>query len=84
MPTVSAKRQVTLPKEICDRLGVSPGDEVAILEHNGRITIVKKVRGVSAGVLKHVRADDRHTDEESLLSALDVEQVDRHGKGGAG
>lgn len=66
MPTVSAKRQVTLPKELCDRLGVSPGDEVDILEHDGRITVLKKVHGASAGVLKHVKANDSYTDEESL------------------
>lgn len=25
MPILSAKRQVTLPKELCDRVGVRPG-----------------------------------------------------------
>lgn len=81
MPTVSAKRQVTLPKELCDRLGVSPGDEVDILEHDGRITVLKKVHGASAGVLKHVKANDSYTDEESLQSELDAQQVPRKGKG---
>jgi AbrB family looped-hinge helix DNA binding protein len=42
MPIVSPKRQVTLPKALCDRLRVRPGDQVEFLEHNGRMTILKK------------------------------------------
>ena len=71
MPILSAKRQVTLPKELCDRLQVRPGDQVEFLEHNGRITILKKARGSSAGVLKHLAADARFSDEESLRDALE-------------
>lgn len=70
MPTLSAKRQVTLPKELCDRLRVQPGDQVEFLEHNGRITILKKTRGASAGVLRHLKADAQFSDEESLRDAL--------------
>ena len=44
MPILSPKRQVTLPKELCDRLRVRPGDQVEFLEHNGRITILKKTK----------------------------------------
>lgn len=66
MPTVSSKRQVTLPKELCDRLNVNPGDDVDILEYAGKITILKKLKGASAGVLKHVKADVRYTETESL------------------
>ena len=70
MPILSPKRQVTLPKELCDRLRVRPGDQVEFLEHNGRITILKKARGASAAVLKHLKADARYSDEESLRDAL--------------
>ena len=70
MPILSPKRQVTLPKELCDRLRVGPGDQVEFLEHNGRITILKKARGASAAVLRHLQADARYSDEESLLGAL--------------
>lgn len=70
MPILSPKRQITLPKELCDRLRVSPGDALEILEHKGRITILKKLKGKSAGVLKHLRADRRYSDEESLHDAL--------------
>ncbi|HXN15498.1 MAG TPA: AbrB/MazE/SpoVT family DNA-binding domain-containing protein [Usitatibacter sp.] len=71
MPILSAKRQVTLPKELCDRLRVEPGDDLDFLEHNGRITILKKRKGSSGGVLKHLKADPRHSDEESVLSAIE-------------
>ncbi len=71
MSILSPKRQVTLPKELCDRLRVGPGDQLEFLEHNGRITILKKARGTSAAVLKHVAADARFSDEESLRDALE-------------
>ena len=70
MPILSPKRQVTLPKELCDRLRVQPGDQVEFLEHNGRITILKKARGASAAALRHLKADARYSDEESLRDAL--------------
>jgi AbrB family looped-hinge helix DNA binding protein len=70
MPTISAKRQITLPKTLCDRLQIEPGDSVDILEHKGRITVIKKSVGRSSGILKHLKADARHSDEDSLRSAL--------------
>ena len=70
MPILSPKRQVTLPKDLCDRLQVRPGDQLEFLEHNGRITILKKARGSSAAVLEHLKADARFSDEESLRDAL--------------
>ena len=75
MPILSPKRQVTLPKELCDRLRVRPGDHVDFLEHNGRITILKKVRGASAGVLRYLKADSRFSDDESLQDALDSKRA---------
>ena len=79
MPILSPKRQVTLPKELCDRLQVRPGDQVEFLEHNGRITLLKKVKGASAGVLRGLKADTRFSDEESLRGAL----TSKHAKGTA-
>ena len=70
MPILSPKRQVTLPKELCDRLQIRPGDQVEFLEHNGRITLLKKVKGASAGVLSHLKADTPFSDEESWRGAL--------------
>ena len=70
MPILSSRRQVTLPKELCERLRVLSGDALDILEHNGRITILKRAKGRSAGVLKHLKADRRYSDEESLHDTL--------------
>ena len=67
---LSPKRQLTLPKELCDRLRARPGDQVEFLEHNGRITILKKARGASAGDLRHLKAETRFSDEESLRDVL--------------
>ena len=75
MPILSPKRQVTLPKELCDRLRLRPGDHVEFLEYNGRITILKKTRGASAGVLRHLKADMRFSDAESLRDALDSKRA---------
>mgnify|MGYP000150214919 CR=1 FL=1 len=50
---VTRKRQITLPKDICDRLGISPGDYVKVsIDENGRI-IVEKTLGLDqlAGIL---------------------------------
>jgi AbrB family looped-hinge helix DNA binding protein len=80
MPIISAKRQITLPKELCDRLGVNPGDQVDILEYGGKITVLKKIKGASAGVLHGRKADANYTDEDSLHSELQKRHPPRKGK----
>ena len=70
MPKVSAKRQITLPIHQCKTLGIKPGDEVEIFVANGQLTVIKKLKGVAKGMLKHVQADGSMTDEESLQSAI--------------
>jgi AbrB family looped-hinge helix DNA binding protein len=74
VPTLSSKRQVTLPKELCDRLQVAPGDALEFFEHKGRITILKKLKGSSRGALKRLKADRRYSDEESLRDSLAVKR----------
>ncbi len=70
MPLLSLKRQITIPKDVCDRLHVQPGDEVDIFEHEGRVTLIKKRKGASHGVLKHLKAERRYSDEESLIDTV--------------
>ncbi len=41
---VTSKGQITLPKEVRSRLGISPGDEVEFVEENGVYLLKKKVR----------------------------------------
>lgn len=70
MPVLSPKRQVTLPKELCDRLCVVPGDELDMQEHAGHITILKKTKGRTAGLLKHLSADTAYSDADSRQSVI--------------
>lgn len=43
---VTRKKQITLPKEICDRLGVGPGDYVRVyVDSDGRV-VVEKALGI--------------------------------------
>ena len=70
MSILSQKRQVTLPKELCDRLIVQPGDDLSIVEHLGRITLIKMKTGSSAGILRHLKIDEKTSDEASLHDAL--------------
>ena len=71
MPKVSSKRQITLPVDQCQQVGIEPGDEVQSFVADGHITIVKKIPGAAKGILKHVKGDTLLTDEASLQSALD-------------
>jgi bifunctional DNA-binding transcriptional regulator/antitoxin component of YhaV-PrlF toxin-antitoxin module len=71
MPKVSAKRQITLPVEQCQQVGIEPGDEYQSFVANGHITIVKKIPGAAKGIINHVKGDTSVTDEASLQSALD-------------
>jgi AbrB family looped-hinge helix DNA binding protein len=70
MATLSPSRQVTLPKELCERLSFRPGDQLTFFAEQGRIVIVKRAQDTSLGVLRHLKADEKYTDEESLQSTL--------------
>jgi hypothetical protein len=72
-----------LPKELCDQIGVHPGDEVDILEYGGQITVLKKVKGASAGILLGRKIHAHVTEKDSLQSELERKQPARRGKGKA-
>ncbi len=71
MPKVSRKRQITLPANQCDQLGIKPGDDIETFVADGRLTIVKKVEGSAQNLLQHVKGDTSITDQESLEDSLD-------------
>ena len=71
MPKVSAKRQITLPVEQCQELGIEPGDEYQSFVADGHITIIKKSPGAAKGILRHVKGKVGISDEESLQNALE-------------
>jgi len=43
---VTRKRQITLPKEVCDKLGITPGDYVKVYVDEDNRVVVEKVLGV--------------------------------------
>lgn len=60
MATLSSKRQITLPKELCDKADIHPGEQFRILEHNGHITLIKQRHNASAGVLQQPESKGRY------------------------
>ena len=70
MPKVSSKRQITLPIDQCQQANIEPGDEIETFIYDGHITIVKKEKGAAKGILGHIKADKRVSDETSLQSTL--------------
>lgn len=71
MAKVSAKRQITIPIDLCLQADIHPGDEVDTYIYNGQITIVKKEIDAARGMLRHIKADKRFSDEQSLQSAIE-------------
>jgi len=71
MPKVSSKRQITLPIDQCQQIGIEPGDEYQSFVADGHITIIKMIPGAARGILKQVKGDSSVSDEASLQSALD-------------
>jgi len=71
MPKVSAKRQITIPIDQCNALGIVPGDEVESFVVDGQLTLIKKVVGAAKGLLKQVQSQKMMSDEESMQSAID-------------
>ena len=63
---------MTLPKKLCDRVGIHDGDDLLLVEHTGRITIIKQVPGASSGVLFQSGADTSVSDEQSKDEAVDA------------
>ena len=66
MPKVSARRQITLPVDGCNELGIRPGDQVKILRHGNQFNIIKQQAGTAAAMLKGLKADKTISDEQSL------------------
>jgi AbrB family looped-hinge helix DNA binding protein len=68
---VSSKRQITLPTKQCKLLGIDPGDEVEVFIADGQLTVVKKQSGAAKGVLAHIKADAKVSDEASRDSSIE-------------
>ena len=51
MPKLTSKRQVTIPQDICAKLGLEPGDTLKIFERDGVAHLVKVSDKSLAGTL---------------------------------
>ncbi len=67
---VTSKGQITIPKDVRERLGLRPGDEVAFVEDGEGMRIQKEVThspfGRYRGFLKRLRGQD----PDELLAAM--------------
>ncbi len=56
---ITSKRQITLPKALCDRLGLLEGDKIAFVEDTDGIHVEKKLEDSPfrkwRGYLNHIR-----------------------------
>lgn len=73
MPRLSSKRQITIPKELCERADFHEGDSFRIVEHNGHITLIHQRENASAGLLKGFTMTPGVTEGESRDSAIAAE-----------
>jgi AbrB family looped-hinge helix DNA binding protein len=57
--TITSKRQTTIPKEVCDALGVGPGDKVTWEVCGGKVSVTTERPAFYRweGFIKHGPAD---------------------------
>jgi bifunctional DNA-binding transcriptional regulator/antitoxin component of YhaV-PrlF toxin-antitoxin module len=70
MPKVSAKRQITIPIDLCQQAHIEPGDDIVTFIYEGQITIVKKEKNAAKGILSYIRSNKKVADEQSLDDSL--------------
>lgn len=71
------KRQVTLPKDICDRLGIEPGDVLELLVEDSAL-IARPRKSVALEALKEIQQAFQRfgiTEEELQEAGRRVRQV---------
>lgn len=75
MPRLSKNRQIALPKALCERLSIEPGDELEAYEWDGRITLVKIQNDNLRGALSKLDGlDYQISDQEARDRGLDKDQ----------
>lgn len=65
---VSERGQVTIPKEVRDRLGIRPGQIMTVREERGRVVMTKSIPGDPLEDVTGILELDRSTDQ--LLDTL--------------
>ncbi|WOG29970.1 AbrB/MazE/SpoVT family DNA-binding domain-containing protein [Endozoicomonas sp. 8E] len=69
MPKLTSKRQVTIPKDICNKLGLLPGDTLKVFERDGVAHLVK----MSSETLSGTLACSKVTESESAANHDDLD-----------
>ncbi len=70
MHRLTRKRQVTIPRAVCDALKLSPGDFVEIFERDGVAQVVKMDNSSLAGRFAEFTAEQKVPSSEALKKAL--------------
>lgn len=60
---VTERGQITIPKELRERLGIRPGQEVEFLEEKGRIVLARRIPSSPVDEVYGILRLDRSTDE---------------------
>ncbi|MDP2955168.1 MAG: AbrB/MazE/SpoVT family DNA-binding domain-containing protein [Longimicrobiales bacterium] len=72
---VTERGQITIPKELRDRLGIRAGQVVDFAEEGGRLVVTRRVGGDPVEAVYGILSLDRSTDE--LMAALRAGRVPR-------
>ncbi|MGD0962046.1 MAG: AbrB/MazE/SpoVT family DNA-binding domain-containing protein [Methylomonas sp.] len=70
MHKLTTKRQVTLPKAICEAIALQPGDYVDVFARDGVAHIVKINSGNLAGKFHHLIKNKEYPSSEEIDEAL--------------
>ena len=80
--TLTSKGQITIPKEVRDRLGVREGDRIVFqLDEQGRVVLLPDIQDPLAGllgILRH-RARDRPATIEEMKEAIRNRTAEKFG-----
>ncbi|WP_257255260.1 MULTISPECIES: AbrB/MazE/SpoVT family DNA-binding domain-containing protein [unclassified Endozoicomonas] len=69
MPKLTSKRQVTIPQDVCNKLGLVPGDTLKVFERDGVAHLVKMSSETLSGTLACVKV----TESESAVNQGDLD-----------
>ncbi|MFK0571891.1 AbrB/MazE/SpoVT family DNA-binding domain-containing protein [Endozoicomonas sp.] len=70
MHKLTAKRQVTIPQSVCNKLGLEPGDFIQVFERDGIAHLVKISSDDLAGSISPNNRAGAPTTTQNIKSAL--------------
>ncbi len=70
MHKITSKRQVTLPKTVCQALSLTPGDYVEIFERDGIAHIIKMSNENLSGKFQHLLTNNTFPSNDEMKESL--------------